>query len=66
MESKEEYIKVVPLKRSHDTKISSEDFFRGDDVAKIYTAKKSLEEDEPNRIKGWEKFKGKKLIFVNE
>lgn len=66
MKNKEEFVKVVPLKKSPDQKISAEDFFRGDDVAKLHAAKKSLEEDEPNRIQGWKKFKGKKLIFVNE
>lgn len=66
MKNEEEFIKVIPLKRCTDTKIYAEDFFRGDDVAKLHAAKKSLEEDEPNRIKGLEMFKGKKLIFVNE
>lgn len=66
MKNKEEFVKVVPLKKSPDQKISPEDFFRGDDVAKIYAARKSLEEEEPSRIQGWKKFKGKKLIFVNE
>lgn len=66
MKSEQEYIKVVPLKRCTDTNISPEDFFRGDDVAKLHAAKKSLEENGPNRIEGWERFKGKKLIFINK